>query len=161
MITLGGPFINLKYENNTYLGNFKLPGFPHGEPYSDGYRTAGARIKGGPLKMGMILHIGDSPSPTGMQQFQDTNGDGIPDTRAFTGGDIGDTSQSHGIFYVGFGPFRIVRDTENIRQTFQNDFAHDGFNGGNRGSDYPWILTLDRDPRWFFQFGWGNGSTLY
>jgi len=85
----------------------------------------------------------------------------IPDTYAFTGGNIDDPSQSHGIFYLGFGPFRMGRDTENIRNTFQNRFAHDFLNGGSRGSAYPWVLTLDRDPRWFFQFGWGNGSTLY
>ena len=44
-ITLGGPFINLKYENDTYLGKFKLPGVPHGDPESDAYRTAAARLR--------------------------------------------------------------------------------------------------------------------
>jgi hypothetical protein len=102
-ITLGGPFVNLKYENDTYLGNFKLPGVPQGDPNSDAYRTAGARIKVGPFKMGMILHTGEG---TG-DNWVDTDGDGIPDTRAFTGGDVGDPSQSHGIFYVGFGTFRM------------------------------------------------------
>jgi RHS repeat-associated protein len=161
-ITLGGPFVNLKYENDTYLGNFKLPGVPQGDPYSDGYRTAGARIKVGPLKVGMILHTGDSPSPTGMQQFQDTDGDGIADAWVMTGGDIQDESQSHGIFYVGFGPLRIGRDTEKNRHRFQNKWAHDGFNGGSNGSEYPWVKPFwDRDPRWYFQFWGGTGSTLY
>jgi hypothetical protein len=161
-ITLGGPFVNLKYENDTYLGNFKLPGVPQGDPYSDGYRTAGARIKVGPLKVGMILHTGDSPSPTGMQEFQDTDGDGIADAWVMTGGDIQDESQSHGIFYVGFGPLRIGRDTEKNRHRFQNKWAHDGFNGGSNGSEYPWVMPFwDRDPRWYFQFWGGTGSTLY
>jgi hypothetical protein len=161
-ITLGGPFVNLKYENDTYLGNFKLPGVPKGDPYSDGYRTAAARIKFGPLSLGMVLHTGDSPSPTGLQQYQDTDGDGIADAWVMTGGDIQDESQSHGIFYIGFGPLRIGRDTENIRHTFQNKFAHDFLNGGSRGSAYPWVKSFwERDPRWYFQFGWGIGSTLY
>jgi hypothetical protein len=161
-ITLGGPFVNVKYENDTYLGNFKLPGVPQGDPYSDGYRTAAARIKFGPLSVGMILHTGYIPQPTRWQQYQDTDGDGVADAWVMTGGDIQDESQSHGIFYVGFGPLRIGRDSEKIRDRFQNHIAHDGFNGGSQGSEYPWVKPFwDRDPRWFFQFGWGNGSTLY
>jgi RHS repeat-associated protein len=161
-ITLGGPFVNLKYENDTYLGNFKLPGVPQGDPYSDGYRTAGARIKVGALKVGMILHTGDSPSPTGMQQFQDTDGDGIADAWVMTGGDVQTESQSHGIFYVGFGHLRIGRDTEKNRHRFQNKWAHDGFNGGSNGSEYPWVMPFwGRDSRWYFQFWGGTGSTLY
>jgi len=161
-ITLGGPFVNVKYENDTYLGNFKLPGVPQGDPYSDGYRTAAARIKFGPLSVGMILHTGYTPQPTRWQQYQDTDGDGVADAWVMTGGDIQDESQSHGIFYVGFGPLRIGRDSEKIRDRFQNHIAHDGFNGGSQGSEYPWVKPFwDRDPRWFFQFGWGNGSTLY
>ncbi|MFA6950545.1 MAG: hypothetical protein WCQ70_07665 [Lentimicrobiaceae bacterium] len=45
---------------------------------------------------------------------------------------------------------------------FQNQIAHDGFNGGILGSEYPCVKpSWDRDPRWFFQFVWGNGNTLY
>jgi hypothetical protein len=161
-ITLGSPFANLKYENDTYLGNFKLPGVPQGDPRSDGYRTAAARIKIGPFKMGMILHTGDSPDPYGMGQKQDTNGDGIPDAIVMTGGDIQTESQSHGIFYVGFGPLRIGRDTEKNRHRFQNKWAHDGFNGGSRGSAYPWVKPFwGRNPLWYFQFAWGRGNSLY
>ncbi len=51
------------------------------------------------------------------------------------------------------GFFRIGRDSEDMRHTFQNHFAHDFMNGGNNGSAYPWILRTRRDSRFFFQFG--------
>jgi len=159
-VTLGGPLINLKYENDTYLGKLNLPGVPQGDPESDAYRTAAVRIKIGLFSAGMILHTGEAEIDPFTGWYR--NGiDDINNARVFKGGSIGDSSQSHGIFYVGLGPIRIGRDTEQIRQTFQNEIAHDGFNGGSRGSNYPWVLMLNRSDCWFFQFGWGNGSTLY
>jgi hypothetical protein len=106
------------------------------------------------------LHTGEAaidPNTGWYSYGYDANQNAI----AFKGGSIGDSKQSHGVFYFGIGPFRFGRDTESIRNLFQNQIAHDGFNGGSRGSAYPWVLTLIRADRWFFQFGWGNVSTLY
>lgn len=94
--------------------------------------------------------------------MEDLDGDGIPETRIMKRGDIDDASQSYGILYFGFGSLKIGRDSEGIRHSFQNRLAHDGFNGGSRGSEYPWVKPFwDRSPRWFIQFGGSNGSTLY
>lgn len=162
MVTLGTPFSNIKYENDTYLSKFRLPGMPAGNEKSDGYRTAAARIKFGPFSMGMILHTGYTENPVGDAELEDLDGDGILETRIMKKGDIEDSSQSHGVLYFGFGPFKVGRDSEGIRHSFQNKLAHDGFNGGSRGSGYPWVKPFwDRSPRWFMQFGGGNGSTLY
>lgn len=162
MVTLGTPFSNIKYENDTYLSKFRLPGMPAGNKKSDGYRTAAARIKFGPFSIGMILHTGYTSNPMGDAELEDLDGDGIPETRIMKKGDIEDSSQSHGVLYFGFGPFKIGRDSEGIRHLFQNKLAHDGFNGGSRGSGYPWVKPFwDRSPQWFIQFGGSNGSTLY
>jgi len=103
----------------------------------------------------IILHTGswDGTSESGVI-------DGEQTTYA-TGGDIDNPNQSHGIFYIQAGNLALGRDTENIRHIFQNKLAHDGFNGGYRGSEYPWILKTHRSNRWYFQFGSGNGNSLY
>lgn len=162
MVTLGIPFSNIKYENDTYLSKFRLPGMPSGNSKSDGYRTAAARMKFGPFSIGMILHTGYTPNPLGDAKYKDTDGDGVNDAYIMTKGDIEDSSQSHGVLYFGFGPFKIGWDSEGIRHSFQNKLAHDGFNGGSRGDGYPWVKPFwDRSPKWFIQFGEGNGNSLY
>jgi hypothetical protein len=62
-----------------------------------------------------------------------------------------------GVFYIGFGPIKIGRNSEKIRNTFQNKFAHDFLMGG----ESPYFLWLDKDPRWYFYFGSGTGNTLW
>jgi len=163
MITLGGPFTNAKYENDTYLGSFNALGtlgVPQGDPKSDGYKTAAARLKFGSFSTGMILHTGFAPHPIedSKSQYVDRHGEAT----VMTGGDVQEESQSHGIFYIGFGSVKIGRDSENIRHGIQNQLAHDGFNRGYRGSEYPWVKPFwGREPEWYYYYGGGNGSTLY
>jgi hypothetical protein len=52
---------------------------------------------------------------------------------------------------------KIGRNSEKIRNTFQNKFAHDFMMGG----ESPYFLWLDKDPRWYFYFGSGTGNTLW
>ena len=160
-LSIGNPLLNLSYENDTRLNglDFSLPGVPRLDPGSDGYRTAAARIQVWPLSLGMILHTGEEDATTRNQiqtDFKDRT------ANVMTGGSINDPGQRNGILYLGIGNIRIGADTESIRHVFQNRFAHDLMNGGNNGSSYPWILTLDKQPRLYFQFGSGSGNqTLY
>lgn len=145
------------YENDTFLGDYvgQLPGVPEGNAYSDQMRTAAAEINLFGIDVGIQLHTG---SWDGQSDWGYVDGEW---TQYATGGDIDDPNQSHGIFYLQFGNMRVGRDSEQIRHYFQNEVAHDGFNGGSRGSVYPWILQLDRSPQWYFQFGSGSGNSLY
>ena len=119
-------------------------------PETDRYRTASGRIRLGGFEAGFWLHTGEGEA---IQRI-DTNGDGIPDTRAFTGGNINDPERSSGIGYFGFMGLKIGWDSEGIRNYLQNRVAHDGWSSQPLfGERYPWILPLDRDPRFVFQFG--------
>ncbi|MCU0390516.1 MAG: hypothetical protein MUE81_05325 [Thermoflexibacter sp.] len=74
---------------------------------------------------------------------------------------MGDPRRSNGIISLGFGPLKIGWDSEGIRHSLQNLFAHDFLSGGNNGFGYPWVPrtgTVDtagnfqeRRPRFFFQ----------
>jgi RHS repeat-associated protein len=157
MITVGIPNLNVKYENDTYLGYYELPGVPTGNPQSDAYKTAAARIRVGEFSIGMVLHTGEGE----VIRYFDTDGDGVKETRAFDEGNIHDPSLSHGVFYFGSGPIKIGSDSEEIRHHFQNEVAHDGFNNCNLGSEYPYVLKTNRKQKFYFQISSSNGNTLY
>jgi RHS repeat-associated protein len=150
--TLGNALFNIMYENDTresfpFLSD--LPLLPSMRDMatggsSDRYRTARARARFGLFEVEMMLHTGE---PNGTDPIGT-----VP--RAFNGGTVGDPRRSNGILSFSFGGFlRIGRDSEDIRHTFQNNFAHDFLQGGNNGSQYPWVLRTNRGSRLFFQFG--------
>jgi RHS repeat-associated protein len=149
---IGNPLLNLSYSNDTD-GSFPwaeyIPLIPELEKGSDRYRTASGRARIGLFDVGFFLHTGEGKSV----EWVDTNGDGIPDTRAFTMGNIDDANRSNGIIYVGFGPIKMGWDSEGMRNALQNRFAHDWITGGNNGNRYPYVLPFNRDPRFVFQFG--------
>jgi len=62
MITVGGPFANIKYENGMELPklNFIAPLVPLGD--GDRYRTAAVQVNVGPIGMGTNMITGD-PGP--------------------------------------------------------------------------------------------------
>jgi hypothetical protein len=92
----------------------------------------------------------------------DETGTGVNgDPRVFTGGDIDDPKQRSGVLYLGFGPIRFGMDSEGIRHIFQNRMAHDAFWKYNYGQNYPWVLKLDKKPRFYWYFGTGTGNTLW
>ena len=153
-IQIGNPIINIAYSNDT-KGSFPwaqyipfLPRLKDGGPGdgSDRYRTASGRFRVGFFETGFFLHTGEA---TGTERF-DLNGNGI---KEFIGGSIGDPDRSNGIIFFSLAGFKVGRDSENNRQVLQNDLAHDLFNGGQNGSAYPWVLTLNRDSGFVFQFG--------
>ena len=156
-ITLGGLTLNMSYENDTEMP-FNFLGVPRYDG-GDRYRTASARISAGGIEIGLNLHTGMAGGDGYDNIWVDTDGDGVVDTRVFTGGDIDEPRQRAGVLYIGFGPLRIGKDSEVTRLIFQNKFAHDFINGGSRGSAYPWVLPLVKKPRFFWQFGTGSGNT--
>ncbi len=156
---IGTPFINASYSNDT-KESFPwaeyvpfIPKLRDGNIYglggSDRYRTASGRLRFGLFEAGFFLHTGEGDQ----SRLVDTDGDGVLDTRAIVGGNIDDARRSNGILYFGFAGMNIGWDSEGIRQSLQNDFAHDYLNGGNNGSAYPWVLILRRNPGFVFQFG--------
>ncbi|MFT3740241.1 MAG: polymorphic toxin type 23 domain-containing protein [Breznakibacter sp.] len=152
-ITLGDPFSFMSYENDTEMP-FNFFGVPKYDG-SDRYRTASARISVGGLEIGLNLHTGMAGG-----DGYDMIGTGVKGApRVFTGGDIDDPRKRAGVLYIGFGPIRIGANSEGIRHTFQNRLAHDQFWTYNYGEQYPWVLKLDKNPRFYWYFGTGTGNT--
>jgi len=154
---IGTPLINASYSNDT-KESFPwadyvplIPKLREGNiPETDRYRTASGRLRFGLFEAGFFLHTGEGDQI----RLVDTDGDGIADTRAVVGGNIGESSRSNGIVYFGFGGFKVGWDSENIRHGLQNRLAHDGMSSQPQyGMKYPWMLSLDRSPRFVFQFG--------
>jgi hypothetical protein len=67
----------------------------------------------------------------------------------------GNNPNSHraGVLYIGVVPFRFGRNSEQIRNVFQNHLAH--------GNKYPWFEVLDRRGRWYWGFSTGTGNSLW
>ncbi len=150
---IGNPLLNISYSNDTkesfpwadyvpFIPKLREGDIP-GLGGSDRYRTASGKIRAfGLFEAGFFLHTGEGAG------FTTTNG-----VTHFTGGNIDDPKRSNGIFYFGFAGFNIGWDSERNRHNIHNRFAHDFLNGGNNGSAYPWVLMLNRNPRFVFQFG--------
>jgi len=154
-ITIGTPFINFKYEND-YM--FNAGKYFIGVPAADGgdrYRTAAARLQLGFLKIGVNLFTGDPGLDKDDRLFPVING-----RETYIIGKKGDDPDKYraGVLYVGIGPMRIGRNSEKIRNTFQNKFAHDFMMGG----DSPYFkVDKTRNPAWHFYLGTGTGNTLW
>ena len=156
MVTYGNPFDYVSYENDTGPIVWDLPGVPKNDHESDAYRTAALKVQHLFFNVGFNIHTGEAKMINGHRQVDDKSS-----ITHLIGGSIGDESQSYGVLYMGSGPFRSGIDTECIRQSIQNKFAHDFLHGGTNGSAVPWILKLNRKNRNYFQFGYSNGTTLY
>jgi RHS repeat-associated protein len=155
MITFGGPFINLKYEND-YMFDLQLPGVPNADG-GDRYRTSAVRLKYGPFTLGINLFTGD-PGLQGeiRETFYDPDYNYRETYKENQYGDNPDKYRS-GVLYVGFGPFKFGKNSENIRHLYQNQFAHDKLMKG----ESPYFKVLEKKPKWYFYFGTGTGNTLW
>ena len=154
LITVGGPFINMQYENDMKpegIMNYIIPlGIPKGD--GDRYRTAAAQIKLGPFSIGTNMITGDA-GPDRHLYTQDVEGGTI----YLANDDYDPDKYRFGTFYFGVGPVRIGRNSENIRHVLQNKFAHDIMTGG----ETKWFKQLPLRPRWYWWFGFGSGGTLW
>jgi hypothetical protein len=125
---------------------FGLPG-PDG---GDRWRTAAIQMNFGAMSINLNMFTGD-PGLTDRKNFvMDIN-----DHSTY----YGNTANKYraGILSFGFGPFRIGRNSEKIREVFQNRFAHDILTGG----DAKWFQVLPISSSWYWSFGTGAGGTLW
>lgn len=166
-IIIGDYSWNIIYENDYMfnLGNHLLFGFAADN--GDRYRSAAAKIRIGPhFHTGVNLFTGNPGvdhevrcieyDPNVESRYYDYEAGG---RATYTTGANGENPNEFraGVFYVGFGPFRIGGNSEQIRNTFQNKFAHDFLCKG----DSPYFRVLDRPAQTYFYFGSGTGNTLW
>jgi len=161
MITLGIPGFNYQYEND-YLFNLSMPGVPKADG-GDRYRTAAAKINIGIISFSTSLFTGDPGLRSEDREKRIING-----REAYVRNEFGDDPDKYrsGIFYIGVGPFRIGRNSEQIRHVFQNVVAHDWIMFLNPS---PYFIRLDKnknDPRyrrarWYWGFNTGTGNSLW
>ena len=156
-IIAGNFLCNAIYEND-YMGNIGkyLIGIPPADG-GDRYRSAAVRVRFGPLYAGVNFFTGDPGlSNDDRRTFADTDAGG---RETYTINDNGDNPDEFraGIAYVGLGPLRIGCNSEKIRNTLQNRFAHDLLCRGNS----PYFKVLDRPAQTYFYFGTQSGGTLW
>jgi hypothetical protein len=147
MITVGIPGLNIQYEND-YMFGFSMPGVPKADG-GDRYRTAAVRINAGPFQIGLNMFTGDPGLDPDDRRYEIING------RKVYIEHNGNDPNSHraGVFYIGVGPFRFGRNSEQIRHLFQNRIAH--------GNKYPWFEVLPGRRRWYWGFSTGTGNSLW
>lgn len=165
-IILGAPSWSVTYENDYmfHLGDHLLMGFA--ADGGDRYRTAAARIRVGLFEVGVNLFTGNPGvdhkyrrtifDPTVESPYYDENAGG---RETYTIGANGEDPNQYraGVFYVGFGPLNVGANNEQIRNVFQNQFAHDFLCKG----DSPYFKVLDRPGQFYFHFGSRTGNTLW
>jgi len=165
-IIVGGPHVSVTYENDYmfHLGDYLLGSFAADN--GDRYRSAAAQIRIGLFEVGVNLFTGDPGvdhkdrrtyfNPNVESTFYDEEAGG---RKTYTIGANGENPNEYraGVFYVGFGPIRIGGNNEQIRNTFQNRFAHDYICKG----DSPYFEVLDRPGQCYFYFGTGTGNSLW
>jgi hypothetical protein len=157
-LTLGGPFLNLSYENDYMFGLGKTIGRYNADG-GDRWRTAAVGMNFGPFNINLNMFTGD-PDVGGIFGSRYDDGNWLYNENGreyYTGNTALDPSMRAGMLSFGFGPFRFGRNSEAIRHAFQNRFAHDTL---MKGESY-WFLPLDIPPSWFFYFGFGSGNTLW
>ena len=165
-IILGTPQWSVTYENDYmfHLGDHLLMGFA--ADCGDRYRSAAAQIRIGLFEIGVNLFTGDPGvdhkyrrtffDPSVSSPYYDDNAGG---RETYTIGANGENPNQYraGVFYVGFGPIRIGANNEQIRNVFQNQFAHDFLCKG----DSPYFQILDRPGQFYFHFGGATGNSLW
>ena len=147
LFSFGIPFANLEYENDMKIDFLeKLPGVPHGGT-GDRYRTAAVQINAGLISTSLNIVTGDYCAGEdgkikvgGYYEYISNNGYEPDKYRA-------------GVLSIGFGSFRIGRNSEKIRAAIQNTI-HDWI-------DCPRFHKMDITPEWFWGFGQGSGNTLW
>jgi len=148
---------NFAYEND-YLFNLGkyIPLVPAADN-GDRYRTAAARFRVALFSVGVNLYTGDpGVDSDDRRTFKDPDANGRETYTLSANGDNPDEYRA-GVLYVGLGPFKIGANSEQIRNYFQNKFAHDFLCQNNS----PYFKVLDRPAQTYFYFGTETGSTLW
>jgi hypothetical protein len=125
-------------------------------PKGDGdrWRTAAAQINIGPFGIGTNMITGDA----GDDRSAEGNWANIDGHKTYIPhGKYNPNNYRMGTFYFKFGSFRLGWDSEGNRKVFQNQFAHDLLTGGKS----LWFEVLDLKPKFYWQFGYSGGGTLW
>lgn len=150
MLSIGDPFTNIRYEND-YFFNAIGSSADNG----DRYRTAAALISVGGVDVGVNLFTGDPGLDGDDRIFPEIEG-----RETYIIGKKGDDPNKYraGVFYIGYGPIRFGKNSEQNRHLFQNRIAHDIMMGG----DSPYFqVDNTRKPKYYWYFGTGTGNTLW
>ncbi len=156
-IILGTYWCNFAYENDYMFNIGKYVPFVPAADNGDRYRSAAARFRLAVFSVGVNLYTGDpGVEHEDRRTFNDPDTEGRETYTISANGDNPDEFRA-GVFYVGVGPFKIGANSEQIRDFFQNKFAHDFLCRG----DSPYFKVLDRTGQTYFYFGTETGSTLW
>lgn len=156
-IILGTYWCSFTYEND-YMFNIGkyIPCVPEADN-GDRYRSAAARFRLAVVSVGVNLFTGDpGVDHNDRRTFNDPDVNGRETYTISANGDDPDQYRA-GVFYVGLGPFKVGANSEQIRNLFQNRFAHDFL----CKKDSPYFKVLDRPSQAYFYFGTETGSTLW
>ena len=157
-ITIGDPFTNVSYEND-YMWNIGVVLGRYNADQGDRWRTAAVKINAGPFNIGTNMFTGDPGwdddfRREGAESYIDEDGN---EHLYYIQQDALNPDQRAGVLYVGLGNLRIGWNSESIRHTFQNRFAHDRLTRGRA----LWFLPLDIKPSIYFYYGTSTGNTLW
>ncbi|MFV0419287.1 MAG: RHS repeat-associated core domain-containing protein [Dysgonomonas sp.] len=153
-ISIGDPFTSIEYENDYMFLDKKynplgyLPFIPRADG-GDRFRSAAVQMNHGLFSINLNMFTGD---PGLTKKMRDT--DPIDGWETYTSGTADEPKYRVGALSFGFGPLRIGRNSEAIRNTFQNNLIHK-----NIGS--PLFRVLDIASSWYWYFGFGSGNTLW
>jgi RHS repeat-associated protein len=166
VIQIGSTKKYFRYENDFMFG---LPADNH-----DRFRTTGGIIKWGTLKVNLNLFTG-TPGGPDSNHNPEASAYGIDDGKYVKNHRFGIRNDADyariynfnngfdpdkyrdGVLSFQLGIFRIGRNSEGIRNAFQNQFAHDIILKG----ETPHFKILDIKPRWIFQIASGNGNSTW
>lgn len=156
-LTAGSWLFGATYEND-YMGFVGdifmiLPRADGG----DRYRTAAAKIYFTELALGVNLFTGNpGVDHADRCTFNDPDAGGRETYCLNAKGDDPNEFRA-GVFYFQAGPIKIGQNSEQIRNIFQNRFAHDFLCGG----ESPYFKILEREKEMYFYFGTCTGNTLW
>jgi hypothetical protein len=140
-LTVGTPWINIKYENDMNLheaAGINLPSFS--DAAGDSYRTGAFQANFFGFSGGINIFTGSKSNLYPNGTYLD-DGQNDPD------------KYRAGVLYIGFGPIRLGVNSEVVRGGVQNGI-HD-LTGD------PHFAVLDIKPTFYFYFGTGSGGTLW
>jgi len=149
MWSIGDPFTNIKYENDMMFG-IKMPGVPEADG-GDRFRTAAVQMNFGAMSLNLNMFTGDPGLDPKNRTTAEING-----WDTYNSGTSNNRKYRVGALSVGFGPLRIGRNSEGIRNTFQNELIHKNLNPPS-----PLFQVLDIAPSWYWYFGFSSGNTLW
>lgn len=157
MVTIGGPFLNIKYENDWHpdiaMQIIDPLGFHprNGGDGDDRYRTAAMQVNFGLLKAGFNLGTGNPYKFAYDKSLGGSKGTFV--STSIYGINYDPDKYRLGIGYIGIGTFRIGTNSEELRHLIQNRLVHD-----NIGS--PRFLKMPISPQFYYGFT-SESSTLW